>query len=80
MLKGTFKLQTDFSNQFIEKATITDIVFLLYCVIYPFFLPMIFYSIFLFSLVGLAYMKKVINSIPLFIFKDVGGENKNGHC
>jgi len=59
---GSFiKTQKDFSNKFIAKAKLGDIIFLLYCIIYPFFLPYIIYSMILLSYVALFYMNGVIN-------------------
>ncbi len=61
MFKDFIKTQKDFSNKFIAKAKINDIIFLLYCIIYPFFLPHIIYSMILLSYVALFYMNGVIN-------------------
>jgi len=70
MLGSFIKTQKDFSNKFIAKAKINDIVFLLYCIIYPFFLPYVIYSMILLSYVALFYMNGVIN---LPVIKEVEG-------
>ena len=63
------KTQLDFSNKFTSKASIEDIIFLLYCLIYPYFWKNIIYSVLLFSILALMYMHKVINSISLYEFR-----------
>ena len=76
-MKSMINAQMDFSKKFREKATITDIIFLSYCIIYPFFLPKTIYFIILFSGLAIAYMNAVINNPTLDEFKNVG-VNKNG--
>jgi len=70
MLGSFIKTQKDFFFFFIAKAKINDIIFLLYCIIYPFFLPYVIYSMILLSYVALFYMNGVIN---LPVIKEVEG-------
>lgn len=69
MIKDLINAQMDFSKKFRERATITDIIFLTYCMIYPFFLPKTIYFIFLFSGLAITYMNAVINMPTLTLLK-----------
>jgi len=68
-MRNIIKAQMDFSKRFREKATITDIIFLSYCMIYPYFLPKPIYFVILFSSLEIAYMNEVIKKPSLDIFK-----------
>ncbi len=52
------------SKEFTKKATLSDILFLLYCMIYPYFLKPIIIFIFIFSNIALFYMYLVIMYKP----------------
>jgi len=60
-MKDIIQSQQTFSNEFIKSAGILDILFLIYCLVYPFFMKPIIVFVLIFSNIAVFYMFGVIN-------------------
>ncbi len=68
-MRQLINISLHYSNSFSSKASIEDIIFLLYCIIFPYFTPIPIYSIIFFSILGLAHVNKVSKSISPYEFR-----------
>ena len=64
MIKDGIIGQKNFSEEFQKKADLSDILFLIACLVIPYFTKQIFLSVVLFSYLGLWYMRLTIKGFP----------------
>lgn len=69
MMRDLVTVLLSFQKEFQKKAKLTDILFITYCMVYPFFFPKIIYMIFLFNGIALLYMSEVVKLHILTDFK-----------
>lgn len=64
MPKKILRIQYDFSKEFGQKAYVSDVLFMIFCLIYPFFLPNRFIFVLIYGFLGNLHMHNVVKILP----------------